>query len=88
MKKKRKTFKGIEYVVFDELPLEQQDNLLLNLAEPQFINILVDGVVIRDCMAYRIYSDWYDQVYLPHVVMTKLGQHEATGAPKAVADLS
>jgi len=63
MKEKRKTFKGIEYVVFDELPCEQQSILLLTFSRSQFINILVDGKVIRNCIAYCSYSDWYEEVY-------------------------
>jgi hypothetical protein len=63
MKVERKVYKGIEYVLVAELPLAQRDQLLQTLSPDHFIKILVDGTIISQCLQYKDYSSWFDNVF-------------------------
>ncbi len=62
MKAAAKYFKEIEYVAVDELPSQQQE-LLKEYAEADFIKILMDGKVVSNCLQYKEYSHWHANVY-------------------------
>lgn len=61
MKADVKIFKGIEYVVVNELPQVQQTMLLDTINHDLFIKIMIDGKIISQCLQYKDYSKWYDQ---------------------------
>jgi hypothetical protein len=61
MKADVKIFKGIEYVVVNELPPLQQTMLLDTINHDLFIKIMIDGKIISQCLQYKDYSKWYDQ---------------------------
>jgi hypothetical protein len=63
MKVERKIYKGIEYVVFTDIPQTQRETLLLTLSQDQFIKILIDGSVVSQCLQYKDYSFWFDNVF-------------------------
>ncbi len=63
MKVERKIYKGIEYVLVTELPQTQREHLLQTLTQDQMIKILIDGSVVSDCLQYKDYSLWFDNVY-------------------------
>lgn len=63
MKAERKNFKGIEYVLFSELPQDQQDKLMQTLSQDVFIKIMIDGVVVSKCIQYHHYQNWFDKVF-------------------------
>jgi hypothetical protein len=63
MKVERKIFKGIEYVLFTELPQPQRENILQTLSKDHFIKILIEGTIISQCLQYKDYSFWFDSVY-------------------------
>ena len=71
MKAKAKVYKGIEFIGFTDLPVNQQ-RLLEHAQEPERIKILIDGKIIENCFHYREYSQWYTAIYSQSVapVMT------------------
>jgi hypothetical protein len=63
MKVERKIYKGIEYVLVAELPLLQREQLLQTLSKDHFIKILIDGAIVSQCLQYKEYSLWFDNVF-------------------------
>lgn len=63
MKADRKIYKGIEYVLVTDLPQTQREQLLKTLSRDQLIKILIDGVVVSQCLQYKDYSLWFDNVF-------------------------
>ena len=67
MKVKSKIFKGIEYVQLSELPKEQQDILSKTLNKHLVIKILVNDKVLKDCIQFKDYILWYENVFKAHL---------------------
>jgi hypothetical protein len=63
MKVDCKNYKGIEYVLADELPLEQREKLLQTLGQDIFIKIMMDGKIVSRCVQYKDYSYWFENTY-------------------------
>ena len=63
MKVKSKIFKGIEYVQLSELPKEQVNILMQTLNNDLIIKILIAGKVQNDCIQFKDYVSWFDNVY-------------------------
>ncbi len=67
MKAELKIYKGIEYVQVNSLPAEQQNIISQTLSNKLYIKILIDGKIIGNCLQYKDYELWYNNVYrLPH----------------------
>lgn len=66
MKVQATSFKGIEYVSFHELPVNQQ-LLLQHHTGLERIQLLIDGRIFRNCIQYKDYSNWYTSVFLQSV---------------------
>jgi hypothetical protein len=67
MKAETKIYKGIEYVQVNQLPAEQQNIISETLSNKLYIKILIDGKIIGNCLQYKDYELWYNNVYrLPH----------------------
>ena len=62
---KPKIYKGIEYIQVSELPEAQRTILLETLNEDLLIKILANGVLYEDCIQYRDYRYWYENIYEP-----------------------
>lgn len=62
MKVQAKVYRGIEFISVGELPAGQQV-LLQHNREPERINILVDGKLLKNCIQYSEYDRWYTSVY-------------------------
>lgn len=62
MKAKARSYKGIEFVTVHELPPDQQ-LLLKHATDPERIKILIDGVVLDNCIQYGQYCEWHATVY-------------------------
>jgi hypothetical protein len=71
MKVERKIYKGIEYVLFSELPQTQQEKLLQTLSVDAFIKIMIDGTIVSRCIQFKDYSNWYEIVYKTKPVVVK-----------------
>ncbi|MBX2944558.1 MAG: hypothetical protein KF725_01895 [Cyclobacteriaceae bacterium] len=60
---KPRFYRGIEYVRVDDLPAEQQALLQMSFTYPERISILIDGKIIRNCIQYEPYTEWYTHVF-------------------------
>lgn len=69
MKANRKIFKGIEYVQLQELPLAQQDKLMSR--NDLFIKIMIEGKVVGQCIQYKDYNFWYENVFRTRLTPVK-----------------
>lgn len=58
-----KLYKGIEYVLLEELPEEQQVRIRESLNHELFVKILVHGKLYQHCILYKDYSFWFKSVY-------------------------
>jgi len=65
MKVSSKIFKGIEYVQLNQLPVDQRDTILETINQKVLIKILIDGKIVSDCIQYRDYEIWFDNIYRP-----------------------
>ncbi|MEO5980536.1 MAG: hypothetical protein ABIS36_18850 [Chryseolinea sp.] len=63
MKVNSSLYKGIQYVQLNALPPDQQDKLLNTINPELFIKILVDGKLIRNCIQFKDYEYWFDNVF-------------------------
>jgi hypothetical protein len=63
MKVPSKVFRGIEYIQLSHLPQAQREKLLETLNQNLFIKILIDGKILSDCLQYKDYTFWYENVY-------------------------
>ena len=52
-------YKGIEYIQLSTLPAVQADSLRQTLNERTLIKILVDDVILNDCVLYSAYEKWF-----------------------------
>lgn len=62
MKAKANLYRGIEYVVIDELPVLQQKLIAKNNGIER-IKIMVDGHIKSNCVQYAPYELWFSSVY-------------------------
>lgn len=65
MKVSSSIYKGIQYVQVSALPSEQRDRLLVTINKELFIKILVDGKLIGNCLQFKDYESWFENVYRP-----------------------
>jgi hypothetical protein len=64
MKAKVNLYRGIEFVVVDDLPINQQKLLAANPSVER-IKILIDGQIKSNCIQYAAYELWFIAVYKP-----------------------
>jgi hypothetical protein len=57
------SYRGIEFVCYDDLPLNQQ--ILLNAAPESLerIKILIHNKTVANCILYKDYEQWFHSVY-------------------------
>jgi hypothetical protein len=65
MKVSSSFYKGIQYVQVSALPVEQRERLLHTIDSELFIKILVDGKVTGNCLQFKDYETWFENVYRP-----------------------
>lgn len=58
-----KVYKGIEYVQLNELPIDQQEKIQGTLNRELFIKILINGEILSNCIQYKNYRSWFENVY-------------------------
>lgn len=63
-----KVYKGIEYVLVDELPENQKGKILLTVSPDLFIKILINGKIVSPCLQYKDYNFWFHHVYKSEVM--------------------
>jgi hypothetical protein len=54
-----KTYKGIDYIRLSSLPPAQSESLKQTLNERTLIKILMNDVVLSDCVLYSAYEEWF-----------------------------
>ena len=64
MKVKASLYRGIEYVVEDDLPVNQQKLLAANPSIER-IKILIEGQIKSNCIQFDAYELWFTAVYKP-----------------------
>ena len=52
-------YKGIEFVQLKALPAAQAESLKQTLDERTLIKILIDDVILSDCVLYSAYEKWF-----------------------------
>jgi (2Fe-2S) ferredoxin len=65
MKVNSTIFKGIEYIQLGQLPEEQREKILETINRSLIIKILIDGKIVGNCLQYKDYDVWYENVYVP-----------------------
>lgn len=63
MKISSSVYKGIQYVQVSSLPAEQRERLLGTINSELFIKILVDGKILGNCLQFKDYEKWFENVY-------------------------
>ena len=63
MKVNSTIYKGIEYVQVNSLPVEQKEKLLQTINHDLLIKILVDEKLIGNCLLFKDYEIWFDNIY-------------------------
>lgn len=63
MKVEAQNFKGIEYVQISSLPVNQRNSIRESINKKLIIIILKGEDLIKDCLQYRDYVNWYDNVF-------------------------
>jgi len=56
-------FRGIEYVQISSLPADQKKQIWQSINHQQIIMILKEDSLLNDCLQYRHYTDWYENVF-------------------------
>jgi hypothetical protein len=59
-----KVYKGIQYIILDDLPEEQRINIIETLSQDFFIKILVNGKVLNNCIQFKDYLFWFENIFL------------------------
>ena len=67
MKVNSTIYKGIEYIQVNTLPPDQKEKLLQTINHDLFIKILVDETLIGNCLMFKDYEIWFDNIYKPQV---------------------
>jgi hypothetical protein len=60
-----RTYKGITFVHMHDLSPAQVEIMKDTLTGSDFIKILIDGQVLKQCLQYHDYLKWYGRVYAP-----------------------
>jgi hypothetical protein len=59
----REIYKGIEFVRISNLPKEQSERIHTSFSKDKIIKILRDEVILRDCIQYHDYQEWFRKSY-------------------------
>jgi hypothetical protein len=59
----REIYKGIEFVRISNLPTEQSERIKASVPKEKIIKILKDEVILKDCLQYHHYQEWFRETY-------------------------
>lgn len=71
MKVNSTVYKGIEYVQISALPSNQKERLLQTINRDLIINILIDGKLVDNCLQFKDYESWFDNIYSGEAIAVK-----------------
>ena len=80
MKVNSRVYKGIEYVQLSDLPREQQLLIVESLNEDSFIKILIEKNVLSECIQYKEYDLWFENVFRGTVISAPRKKPSLTSA--------
>ncbi len=80
-------YKGIEYVQISTLPVDQRERLLQTINSELLIKILVDGKVLGNCLQFKDYDRWFDNVYRPSLSESKSTRARESARANEVAGM-
>lgn len=63
MKVGPQSYRGIDFVRECDLPVNQQEVLKKTPDNPERIKILINGTVVENCIYYKDYEWWFNEVY-------------------------
>jgi hypothetical protein len=69
------TYKGIEYIQLSTLSATPAESLRQTLNDRTLIKILVDDVILNDCVMYSAYEKWFVD-YTEEIKIPVIHQHE------------
>jgi hypothetical protein len=81
MKVNSTIYKGIEYIQLNALPPDQKERLLQTINHDLFIKILVDEKLIGNCLLFKDYEIWFENVYKPQAQDTERSGHSNIESP-------
>ena len=85
MKTPSKIFRGIEYIQVSSLPEPQRRKLQETINQNVLIKILMDGKIVSDCLQYKDYEFWYENIYHPSVEKMKAGSQPQPADTNVIA---
>jgi hypothetical protein len=74
MKAAVEIYKGIEYIQISTLPQDQRNEIMKSLSDRLIIKILRNDSLLRDCIQYRNYEFWYENIF-SKLEVTEKKQH-------------
>jgi len=82
MKVNSTIYKGIEYVQVSALPPEQKEKLLQTINHDLLIKILVDEKLIGNCLLFKDYEIWFENIYKPQTKANEQASKISVDSPK------
>jgi hypothetical protein len=80
MKVNSTIYKGIEYIQLSSLPAEQKEKLLQTINHDLFIKILVDEKLVGNCLLFKDYEIWFDNIYKAHAHSNEQSSRDSVGS--------
>ncbi len=71
MKLPAENYKGIEFIRISRLPEDQRQKLEINFSKSRIIKILKDSELIKDCIQFSDYSEWYSLNFKAEIAPSK-----------------
>jgi hypothetical protein len=62
MKLQAENYKGIEFIRISSLPEDQRIRIQSSFSKSRIIRILRDSELLKDCIQYSDYQDWYSKI--------------------------
>ena len=81
MKVNSTIYKGIEYIQLSSLPADQKEKLLQTINHDLFIKILVDEKLIGNCLLFKDYEIWFDNIYKAQTHSNAQSTQGSVGSP-------
>ena len=81
MKVNSTIYKGIEYIQVNALPADQKEKLLQTINHDLLIKILVDEKLIGNCLLFKDYEIWFDNIYRPQTKGTEQTAKNSVESP-------
>ena len=86
MKVNSTIYKGIEYIQVSSLPADQKEKLLQTINHDLFIKILVDEKLIGNCLLFKDYEIWFDNIYKGQAHSIEQSTQNKVGSPVVQAE--